>query len=391
MKKKDWIIFIGDLAIGYSRGVLRGMAQAIESQPKLQRYAVYHVDVNELPQLDADDVAGALIGGLSDRPHIVKRLAQWNVPMVDVAGDQTLPWLPWCVRVDDDAIGKAAAAHLLNRGFRNFGYLGHDRHLAMARRQESFVAAVEAADYRVRCFKGSTDRVGRRWWPPGMYKWIQRVEKPAAVFCCNDLRASSLLVALRRTGLRVPEDIAVLGVDDDDMFATLQHPFLSTVPIPTDVIAAKAMEMVVELARGKTPLQKLVLVPPQPVITRTSTDIMAVDDELVREALAYIKTHFSEGVSIKRMVAELAVSRPTLEKRFGAALGRSPASEIRRLQLEQTKSLLATTELPMPRVAMRVGFSSAQQLSVSFKRFVGMAPMEYRKAYSLRRQRDLHV
>ncbi len=388
MKKKDWIVFIGDLSISYSRGILRGIAQAIESQPSLQRYAVYHVDVRELSQLETSDVAGALIGGLSDRPEIIDTLAKWNIPKVDVGGDQAVPWLNWCVRVDDHAIGQAAAAYLLERGFRRFAFVGHERHLAMARREQSFISALGASNQSVECFHGSTERVGRRWWPPGMYKWIKRVEKPAAVFCCNDLRASALLVACRRAGIRVPEDIAVLGVDDDDVFATLQGRPISTVPVPTQTIAAHAMDMLVTLIEGKKPARKLVQVAPQPIITRASTDVMAVSDELVRDGLAYIRANFERGVNIKRMVNDLAVSRPTLDKRFLEALGRTPAGEVRRLQLEKTKSLLSTTELSMPKVAMRGGFSSAQQLSVSFRRMVGMTPMQYRKAYSVRRQHE---
>lgn len=389
MKKKDWLIFIGDLSIGYSRGILRGMANAIESQPLMQRYAAYHVNIQELSKLDTNDVGGALIGGLSDHTAAIKYLKRWDIPMVDVAADQALPWLPWCVRGDDDAIGRAAAAYFMERGFRNFGYVGHARHLAMARREQSFVAALKANRHSVRCFHGSSERVRRRWWPHGMYKWIKDAEKPVAIFCCNDLRASALLVDCHRAGIRVPEDVAILGVDDDDLFATLKGRTISTVPIPTDIVAERALTMLISLIEGRTPPQKLVLVPPQPVITRTSTDVMAVKDELVRDSLVYIREHFAQGVSIKRMVDELAVSRPTLEKRFMAALGRSVASEVRRMQLEKTKLLLLNSELPMPQVAMRGGFSSAQQMSVSFKRFVGMAPTEYRRVYSKERSRGM--
>jgi LacI family transcriptional regulator len=391
MRRKDWIIFVGDLSISYSRGILRGMAQFIESRPSLQRYAAYHVDIRELPRLETRDIAGALIGGLSDRPSIAGKLAKWRIPKVDVAGDQHLPWLPWCVRVDDNAIGQAAAAYLIERGFHRLAYLGHDRHLAMARRQQSFTAALEAAGRTVECFQGSTERVGRRWWPPGMLAWIKQVEKPAAVFCCNDFRASALLVACRRAGIRVPEDIAVLGVDDDDLFAQLQGRAISTVPVPTFTIAARAMDMLATLIHGLKPPRKLVQVPPQPIITRASTDVMAVTDELVRDGLAYLREHFARGVSIKQMVVDLAVSRPTLDKRFMAALGRTPAGEVRRLQLEKTKALLVATELPMPRVALQGGFSSAQQMSVSFRRFVGTTPTQYRNAYSVRRQRGLDI
>ena len=391
MKEKDWLIFIGDLAGSYSRRVLRGVSQALEMQPALRAYAVYHVGVDEMPKLDVGDVAGALVGSVSRSPAAAKELAKWKIPMVSVAGDQEIPWLPWRVRTDDDAVGQSAAAHLLDRGFQRFGYLGHDGHLAMTRRRESFVSAIRSKGYSVDCFQGAAERVARRWWPPGMLEWIHKVEKPAAVFCGNDLRANAMLVACRRAGIRVPEEIAVLGVDDDDVFATLQHPHISTVAIPAHIIAQTALQILLQLIEGKTPPQRLLLLPPDPIITRGSTDILAVEDDLVREALAYIHGHLAKGVSIKRMAAELAVSRPTLEKRFASALGRSPAAELRRLQLERTKVLLANTELDMEQVASRVGFSSAQQMSVSFKRFVGVAPTEYRKAHCAWRRRDVNT
>jgi len=389
MEKKDCIIFLGSLATAYARGVLCGVAQTLESQPALQGYAVHHVDIHEIYKLDTRGVAGMLVASLGDQAHIHKTLADTRIPMVSVVGDKHTPWLRYCVRADNEAIGRVAAAHLLGLGFRRFAFLGHGGHLAMARRGEGFTAAIAERNFEVRCFSGSADRAGRRMWPPGMREWIEKIEKPAAVFCCNDLRANALMLVCHSAGIRVPEDIAVLGVDDDDIFAKLQRPHISSIPVQTQLIAERALLMLVQLIENQTPLQTLSLVKPGPVVMRASTNIMAVEDELVRHALAYIRQNLSHGISIKHLVSELNVSRPTLEKRFAAMLGRSPASEIRRLQIEQACDLLTNTELSMPMIALRTGFSSAQQLSTSFKRYTQQSPTQYRIEHSPRVRREI--
>lgn len=389
MKTKSWIIFLGDLAIAYNREVLRGVSHTLESQPELQRYAAFHAEVGELRRLDTRDVAGVLISGLSHPNDTLRRLARCRFPMVDVAGERHRPWLPYCVRADDEAVGHLAADHLLARGFRRFGFLGHAGHIGIALRQKGFTERIGGNGYSVKCFEGSAERIGRRWWPPGMFRWIRTVEKPAAVFCCNDLRASALLMACQQASIGVPEEIALLGVDDDDVYRLLRNPHLSSIQLQTHLIAEKGLAMLLSLSRGEAPPRKCVTVPPGSVIVRASSSMMAVEDVLVRKALTLIHARLSDRVSIKRVAADMGISRPTLEKHFFRALGRSPAAEIRRLQVERATTLLATTDLSMPDVARRSGYSSAQQFSVSFKRCTGAAPTDYRRLHSPRQRRDL--
>ena len=383
MKKKTWILFLGDLAIAYNRELLRGVSFALQSKPTLQGYAVRHVAPAELAELSADDVAGMLVSGIADAEDALRGLANAGVAMVEVAGKWQRPWLEYHVRADDVAVGRLAAEHLMARGFTRFAYLGYPGHMAMVLRRQGFGEALAAHKLNAVFFETTAvpAEAGRHWWPPGMLEWARRIAKPAAIFACNDMRANALLIACEHAGIRVPEDISVVGVDDDDVYRALRHPHLSSIQLQTPLIAQTALAMLLQLMQHRKPVENVVLIPPGPLIVRASSNILAAEDELVRAALAMINNKLSDGISVKMLANALAVSRTTLEVRFAASLHRSPAAEIRRLQLEKAKALLAATRLAMPSVAQQSGYSSGKHLSIAFRRSMGITPSDYRREH----------
>ncbi|NNM85375.1 MAG: substrate-binding domain-containing protein [Phycisphaerales bacterium] len=379
MKKKSWILFVGNLAISYNRAILRGISHALERDPALEHYAVCHVEARDIKDMPFADVVGMLISGVDVNESYFTELAEAGMPMVGVAGDRHRAWLGYHVGADDIATGRLAAEHLISRGFTRFGYLGARGHLAMAQRQEGFIAQLAEVQLKAVCFETPLRSASWLSWPRGMQAWAQRVAKPAAVFCCNDQRANSLLIACVRAGIRVPEDIAVVGVDDDDIYATMRRPHLSSIQLQMQVIADKSVEMLVKLIRREVPPVKMLMVGPGTLVVRGSSNIVAADDPLVRSALTLIHQRIARGISVKTLTASLNISRPTLETRFQAALRRSPAAEIRRQQLEKAKTLLATTRLPMPEVAEQAGYTSGKHLSIAFRRDMGTTPTAYRR------------
>ncbi|MGC8553754.1 MAG: substrate-binding domain-containing protein [Phycisphaerae bacterium] len=379
MKKKSWILFVGNLAISYNRAILRGISHALDRDPALENYAVCHVEAQDIKDIASTDVAGMLISGVDANEHYFTQLAAAGMPMVGVAGDQHRTWLNYHSGADDIATGRLAAEHLISRGFTRFAYLGAKGHLAMAQRQEGFIAALAEAQLKPVCFETPLRSASWLSWPRGMEAWAQKVAKPAAVFCCNDQRANSLLIACARAGIRVPEDIAVVGVDDDDIYATLRRPHLSSVQLRIQAIADKSVEMLLQLMRHESPPEKMIMVGPGPLVARGYSNIVAADDPLMRSALTLVHQRLARGISVKTLTAALNISRPTLEARFQAALRRSPAAEIRRQQLEKAKVLLTTTRLPMPEVAEQAGYTSGKHLSIAFRRDMGTTPTAYRR------------
>ncbi len=382
MPKRNVITFVGDLSVFYDREILRATARRLESDPGLRQYSLCHLQPWDTDYIDIDASAGVLLGWLPDEPRQVRKLALRGVPVVNLCGATAIPWIKYGVRADDEAVGRAAAEYFLRRGFRCLALLDHGGHLGMARRRVGFTAAVAEANLIVRQFPDTLERGTRRFWPTGMLQWLRAQKQPVAVFCGNDIRAYTLTMALKQAGLRIPEDVSVLGVDDDDVYSLLQQPWLSSVRLQTNLIAENGVAMLVELMAGRKPVQSEVLVPPGEIITRASSDLLAAQDELVRAALREMLANLEHGISIKAILNKLKVSRPTLEKHFAAALGRSPAMEAHRMRLDRAKTLLATTNLPMAQVAFKSGYSSPQQLSVSFAHNVGMPPRDYRSRHN---------
>jgi len=384
MATRSLITFVGDLSVYYDRAVLLAVVRRLESDPGLKHYALCHLQPWDAEQIDSTSSAGVLMGSLPREPKPLRSLVADGLPVVDFSGSMALPWIKYCVRADDEAVGRLAANHFLARGFRCLALLDHGGHLGMTRRRTGFNAAVTEAKLILRQFPDTLERSPWRFWPTGMLRWLQSQKQPIGVFCGNDIRAYTLIIACRQAGLKVPEDVAVLGVDDDDVYSRLPQPRLSSVRLQTRLIADHAVSMLAELMAGRKPAQAEVLVPPGEVITRASSDLLATQDELVRRALQEMLANLEPGIKIKSIVNKLGVSRPTLEKRFAAALGRTPAMEARRLQVERAKVLLATTNLPISQVAFKSGYSSPQQLSSAFTRDVHMTPRQYRSRHNLR-------
>jgi LacI family transcriptional regulator len=205
------------------------------------------------------------------------------------------------------------------------------------------------------------------------------------LFACNDVWGCQLSEACRQSEVAVPEEVAILGVDNDDLLCELARPSLSSVAVPGEAIgfeAAALLDRMLRRGRGearpgtrKPPL----LLPPRQVVTRRSSDILAVDDPYVAEALGVIRRRSGRATSVDDVVDLVPLSRRSLERRFRNCLGRGVWEEIRRVQVERAKELLAGTELPMSAVAAAAGFSESKQLSVVFRQETRMTPTAFRR------------
>jgi LacI family transcriptional regulator len=181
----------------------------------------------------------------------------------------------------------------------------------------------------------------------------------------------------------VPDDVAVVGVDNDDVFIDLTDPPLSSVALQTDRLGYAAGELLARLLDGHKAPQHPVLVPPGELLVRRSSDTMAIDDPVVADALRFIRQHLSEQVGVKQLLAAVPVSRSSLDARFLRALGRTAAEEIRRARIAQAKHLLSASDLPISEVAGYAGFSCARRLSEVFHRETGTIPTAYRRQFHL--------
>jgi LacI family transcriptional regulator len=285
--------------------------------------------------------------------------------------------------VDNGPVGQLAAAHFLERGLRHFGYIGPPDHLYSIERYEAFRQALQQAGHTVAYYHTpanlSFDPLGRRWdLDRGVYHWLRNLPKPVGVFVPGDDWGVQVMEACRQVGLRVPEDVALLGVDDDDLDCELTRPRLSSVILPAERIGYEAAALLDRLLAGEKPPAGPILLPPLGVATRRSTEVLAIEDPEVVAALRFIRENAHLPLRVTDVCRQLAVGRRTLERRCHEALGWGVGEEIRRAHLERACRLLARTDLPMKAVALQAGYSGLRQLGEVFRQELGMSPTAYR-------------
>jgi LacI family transcriptional regulator len=308
-------------------------------------------------------------------------LAASEAAVVDLSGRRS-PFGPPRIHCDDQAIGRVAAAHLLERGLRSFGYCGFEGELWATRRRDGFLAALARAG--VRCQVYESPWIGLRGKPfeedqRHIETWLGSLSKPAGVMACNDMRGFQVLDGCRSAGSKVPDEVAVIGVDDDTLLCGLCDAPLSSVIPNTQHIGYEAAALLDLLMEGGRPGFKERLIPPLGVATRLSTDVLAVEDTAFLFALRFIREHACHGITVDDVLQGIPMSRMTLERRFRKYLGHSPHAEIRAVQVGRARQLLAETEHTVHRIAQLVGFEYPEYFHVVFKREVGLSPGEFRR------------
>lgn len=319
---------------------------------------------------------GVIVRG--ENVRLARAVQNLATPAIDLTPSRLVPRAPW-VKSDDAAIARLAAQHFLERGFRTFAFCGDERFSWSNRRGEQFGLLVRAAghpchDYPSRRLAPGHDEVD------DIAAWLLGLPQPVAVFACYDNRGQQVLEACRRARLAVPEEVAVLGVDNDAVLCVLSPPPLSSVILNTRRTGWEAAALLALMMKGEKLAPAAHLIPPVGVETRQSSDILAVGDAKIAGALRYIREHACEGIQVRDVLRHCPMARRALEVRFRKFIGRTPREEILRVQLNRVKELLVGTELPVWQIAERSGFEP-EYLSVVFKAETGMAPSEYRRNY----------
>jgi LacI family transcriptional regulator len=364
----------------YCRRVLRGIT-TVGAQA---RWEWMLVSADLRPSLDAlsDGFLHGIIGHFSDA-QMVEQVKQAGLPAVDVSAARCGSELP-CVTTDDLAVGPLAAAHLLSLGLPHFGFYGMRPHYYSLLRVEGFRQSIEAAGLACHVFldESSSDGVSdHKANTRQLEKWVKGLPKPIGVMASTDARALHLLAICRKLEIAVPSSLAVVGVDNDDIFCEMAHPPLSSIALSTQRIGYEAARMLDHLIEGE-PVEKQMLIPPAAVVPRRSSDLPALMDPDVAAAVRYISLHVRDDLQVADVLREIPMSRTSLDQRFRKALGRTPAAEILRAQIEVAKSMLSETAESMPRVALAAGFSNAKQLGSTFRKETGMTATSYRRRFN---------
>jgi LacI family transcriptional regulator len=325
-----------------------------------------------------------------DDVKVARAVLKLGKPVVDTANMLDGLGVP-AVDVDPVAVGQLAAEYFLTRGHRHFGYFGSGWARYSQVRLTSFREAVEEAGFEVHaCHVEYRPHLSERasWKSVNVQvrRWLRRLAKPVAVLADHDVAAHALADMCQILGLSVPNDVAILGVDDDELECQLAFPPISSVAIPAQRIGFEAARLLDRMMTGKRVSKGPVYLPPVRVVTRHSTSMYAVDEPIVTAALHYIRNHLTEPLRVSAIAAELAVRRRALEQKFRTMLGRSVLDEIHLARIDKAKELLASTDLLVGQVAEQSGFSNPQRMATVFRRLTGLAPGEYRCQTQVRRQ-----
>ena len=317
----------------------------------------------------ADRTMGRYLAGV---PHVVVNVSAACIPGLEFP----------TVTADLRAAARLAAGHLLDQGFRNFGYFAPLGLSYVDIHYHSFVEHLAEACLTCDLFPASRGKGGRPAWnrqQANLRRWLRNLPKPAAVVTWTSDRGREVLYACRAEGLLVPEQVAVMGGDEDSLLCETCNPPLSGVALTSERIGYEAAALLDRLLRGEPLPTEPILIAPTRVVVRQSTDTLAITEPDLARAIAFIRMHAATPIRVSDVLREIAVSRTWLERTFQQALGRSPAEEIRRVRLERAKQLLADTDLPVPQVAAASGFTSREYLACAFQRATGLTPREFRQ------------
>lgn len=370
----------------YGRGLLRGIARYNRERGNWSTY-FQPQGLGDPPPPWLGTWCGDGILARIDNHDVADAIEQANVPVVNLRGTVDGLSFPF-IGSDNRAIAKLAADHLLERGLRHFAFCGFRRgyHPKIDERAAGFQQFIERAGGTFDALRDTARR--RRSWEQEQAwigRWIAGLPKPLGVLAANDDRGLQVLDACRRGGIAVPDQVAVLGVDNDEYLCSLSLPPLSSIDLNCEETGYRAAALLDRLMAGKRPPKRLPEIQPAGIIVRRSSDILATEDRDVVRAVQFIRDHACRPLQVKDVVQHVSISRSSLEPRVRAVTGRTIHQEIRKVQLNRAIELLADTDVPIKQVAHSCGFKNVQYLTRVFRGAIGTTPAAFRQNRSRRR------
>jgi LacI family transcriptional regulator len=370
----------------YGRGILRGIAKYSHLHGPWSCFTEERELHSGIPDWLKHWKGHGIIARIEDK-RAANALLRLGLPVVDVLGNARFKGIP---TFDTDAgeVARLAAGFFLQAGFRHFAFCGYRNIPFSDRRLAAFVDCLKGHGHKVRVFSpppsfrqpSDIQAVERRGLDGenAIAAWLRKQPHPLALFACNDVCGQQVLNACREHEIKVPDEVAVMGVDNDDVLCSLCEPPLSSVEPDTERLGAEAAALLDALMAGKRAKSEWVKIPPLRVVERASTDVVAIEDALTVQAVRFIRDHVDEGISVKDVLANVGRSRTDLEQRFHRWLKTSVRVEIIRRRLDRVCSLLQRADLSLEEIGRRTGFSTTAHLCRLFQNRLGQTPTQYR-------------
>lgn len=387
MTAKRNVILLIERSRAYGRGLLRGIARyTADHTPWLLHLPpeFYQPSSSQpakwLKKLNAD---GA-IAHVADA-RIVDEVKALGIPAVIGGMRQRIADLH-ALATDDVAISRIAVNYFQDRGFHHFAYCGFDGMYWSELRCKSFVRLATESNNEVYVYERPSARkpLSEEAERPRLVKWLQSLPKPIALLACNDDRSRQVLDACEMAELQVPDEVAILGVDNDDLVCELRHPQLSSIAISTEAAGYQAARVLERLMAGdkNAAANRITKVSPLYIVARHSTDVVATKDRSVAAGLRFIRENVKEPIQVADVANAVSLSRRALQQRFKNALGRPVHEEIKRARVDRMARMLVSTNLSIREIAQVLRYPDVN-ISRYFQQLMGVTPSKYRKRHSL--------
>jgi LacI family transcriptional regulator len=375
------VLVVVNTSFGDSEALLNGIARFQRDNGDWDMF----VDFEGRAEADSDWFSGQPWRGVISRTTsqlLVDRCAARKIPLVDLNDSTPFAGVPK-IRPDNIAIGHLAAEDLYSRGFRHLYYCGYSNQNWALERRDGFFEALYLLGCRPQEFSlpvgAGANAAENAAIIDQIAGWLKTLPRPAGIMAAHDMRGRQILDASQQLGINVPEELAVIGVNNDEVRCEFAFPTLTSVAVNHQRAGYLAAEQLTRLMTGTGAPVHDIRIEPVRIVTRNSTDSLPIEDRDISAALSIIRQEACLGITVEEVVRRAAVPRARLERGFRALLGRSPHAEIRRMQLLKIKQLLTETEFPLKQIAALTGFEHVEYLSVSFKRAVGETPGRFRR------------
>lgn len=381
-RRRPRVALIVETSLASGRDILRGIARYVREQGPWSIYHEPRALEEAVPYWLRDWDGDGIVARIQNK-KIADAVVATGLPVVDVLGLVAEAGVP-LVHVDDGAIARLGAEHLLERGFQHFGFCGVSGAFWSDARREAFTQVVAEAGCGCAVCELPPDTRGRRTWEKQeehLTDWVRSLPRPVGIMVANDPRGQLVLEACRRADVAVPEEAAVIGVDNDEPLCEISDPPLSSVTPDHRRVGYEGASLLNRMMGGEPPPAEPIYVPPLGIVARLSTDVLAIDDAAVAAAVRFIREYACDGIGTDDVVQHVPLSRSTLQRRFRRALGRSVHDEILRIRIRRVQELLAQTNMPIEAVSDKAGFTHRQYLGEVFKTQTGETPAAFRKKF----------
>jgi LacI family transcriptional regulator len=387
MSKVPKVILLIEKSRAFGRGLLHGIVQysnlygprLFYMEPEISKKSRKH-PYDWIKDLQTDGIIGYTWDA-----NLVKAIVSLGFPAI-IRGLEKPTDSAYCIITDQVSIARTAVQYFLELGFRRFAYCGFDDMIWSVQRGENFSRIVTECGFKTYLYKQPKTK---RLRSPDkeqviIAKWLVSLPKPIAVMAGNDDRSQDILAACKIADIKVPSEVAILGVDNDELICGLSYPQLSSIALSTQRAGYEAAQVLGKMMEGQkvAESERQVSVSPLHVVTRQSTDIMAIEDKQVAEAVNFIRNHSKEVIQVGDVAEAVGLSRRALEQRFGKVLAHSVHEEIKYARVNQMAKMLIGTNLSISQIAWSLGFPYTNNISRYFKQQKGVSPLEYRRKYA---------